>query len=620
VRAAVFALACAAAVAAGSSASVASSPAIRVDVVAEDRAGRPVDTLTAKDFEVVENGTRREVSSATFIRANGALAPGARAQPIESASDEQSEAAKDGTRLFAIFLDEYHVTPGEGAAQARRLLADFVDQALGPRDLILVVKPLDSLLTLRMTRDRDAVRRSIAPFEGRKGIYEPRSALEASITAGSRERADAVRTQVALSALNAMAAHLGRLSTARKSLIVVSEGFPTSAVRRRGEGALPTIDTVFRTANRGAVSISAIDPRALVPSRPAEPRPVDGPSAKQDQPADADLLTRLAGETDGVAMLTAAALKSGLERIVRDVGAHYLLTLSGVDTSDGGRFHPVDVRVSRPGIAIRARKGYWSPTPDDLFRASEAARERTPPPPPPLPRRASPLIRPWFGVMRDADGATRVSFVWEPADRVPGERGRTAAPARIQFKAIGTDGRTVFEGAVRHAGVPLGPPDTPPALAFSVPPGRLRIEMAIEDATTRVIDTDVRDVTVRALSGPIVIATPQVLRSRTAREHSQLGGNPAAVPIATRVFSRIERLWVRVGAYAADGQPRVAARLLNRVGGEMRTLDVETTAIADVYQVDVPLAGLAAGEYSVRFSATSGARETSESVTFRVTP
>ena len=222
--------------------------------------------------------------------------------------------------------------------------------------------------------------------------------------------------------------------------------------------------------------------------------------------------------------------------------------------------------------------------------------------------------------MRDVDGATRLSFVWEPADRVPGDRGRTALPTRIQFKAIGTDGRTVYEGAVRPAGVPLGPPDTPPELAFSAPPGRLRIEMSIEDATTRVIDTDVRDVVVRALSGPVVIATPQVLRSRTAREHNMLGGDPAAVPIATRVFSRTERLWVRVGAYAADGQPRVAARLLNRVGGEMRTLDVETTAIADVYQVDVPLAGLAASEYSVQFSAASGTRETSESVIFRVTP
>jgi VWFA-related protein len=619
VRAAAFALACAAAVAAGWTASADSSSAIRVDVVAEDRAGRPVETLTATDFEVVENGTPRAVSALTLIRATGKLEPGASAQPIDSTEDEQSEAAKAGTRLFAIFLDEYHVTPGDGAAQARTLLAGFVEQVLGPRDLVLVVKPLDSILTLRMTRDLDAVRRSITQFEGRKGIYEPRSALEASITAGSRDRADAVRVQVVTSALNAIAAHLGRLSIARKSLIVVSEGFQTPLVRRRGESALPSVDSVLRTANRGAVSISAVDPRALLPSRPA-PRPVDGPSGNQEQAADVDVLTRLATETDGVAMLTAAAIKTGLDRIVRDVGAHYLLTLSGLDTPDGGRFHAVNVKVSRPGISVRARKGYWSPTPDDLFRAAEAVRERTPPPPPPLPRRASPLIRPWFGVARDVDGATRLSFVWEPAARVPGERGRPAMPARIRFKAVGTDGRTVYEGAVRPSGAPLGPPDTPAELAFSVPTGRLRIEMSIEDATTRVIDTDVRDVVVRSLAGPVVIATPQVLRSRTAREHSLLGGNPAAVPTATRAFSRMERLWVRVGAYAADGEPKVAARLLNRVGGQMRTLDVEITAIADVYQVDVPLAGLAAGEYSVQFSAASGTRETSESVTFRVTP
>jgi hypothetical protein len=210
--------------------------------------------------------------------------------------------------------------------------------------------------------------------------------------------------------------------------------------------------------------------------------------------------------------------------------------------------------------------------------------------------------------------------VWEPAERVPGERGRGATPARIRFKAIGTDGQTIFESAVRAAGVPLGPPDTPAQLAFAAPAGRIRIEMAIEDATTRVIDTDVRDVNVRTLTGPIALGTPQVLRSRTARDHNFIGNSPGAVPMATRVFSRTERLWVRIAAYTAAADPQVTARLLNRVGAEMRPLPVETTAIADVYQVDVPLAGLAPSEYSVQFTVGSGGREVSESVIFRVTP
>jgi hypothetical protein len=138
-----------------------------------DRAGRAIDTLTAGDFEVLEDGTRREIAAVTFIRANGAPAPGDEVRAIESTADEQSEAAKDGTRLFAIFLDEYHVAPGDGAAQVRAVLTGLIERALGPRDMVLVVKPLDSLLSLRLTRDLDVVRRSIAQFEA-SGVAEPR--------------------------------------------------------------------------------------------------------------------------------------------------------------------------------------------------------------------------------------------------------------------------------------------------------------------------------------------------------------------------------------------------------------------------------------------------------------
>ena len=608
-----------AALAAVDAPSASTAPAARLDVVVEDRAGRPVDTLTVDDFEVIEDGARKEIGAVTFVKGDGSVSPGEAARPIESVPDEQAEAAKDGTRIFAIFLDEYHVAAGEGAAQARTLLAEFLDRTLGPRDMLLVVKPLDSLLTLRATRDRTAVRGAIAQFEGRKDSYEPRSALEASITAGDRARTDAIRVQVVTSALNAIAQHLGRLSVSRKALIVVTEGFAAPA-RRRGEGALPTIDSVIRSANRGAVSIYTLDPRALSPQPDAiRPRALAAP-ADDSGPDSRNVLTTLASETDGVALLTAAAIKPGLDRLVRDLSGHYVLTLAGPDAGDGGRFHPVEVRVRRPNLSLRARKGYWSASPADLFRSADAARPAAPALPPLLPRRSSPIIRPWFGVTRDAEGSSQVSFVWEPAERVPGDRGRSSAPARIRFRAFAPDGRVIYEGAARPAGVPLGPPDTPPQLLFSAPAGRIRVEMAIEDATTRVIDTDVRDVLVRTLAGPVALGTPQVLRSRTAREHTMLGGSPAAVPVAARAFSRTERLWVRIGAYGTDGEPELSARLLSTVGGVMRTLAIEPTAIPDIHQVDVPLAGLAVGEYSVQFSAGTAGRVVSETVTFRVTP
>jgi VWFA-related protein len=608
-----------AAVAVVDAAPASAPPVARLDVVAEDRAGRTIEKLTVDDFEVIENGARKEIAAVTFVKGDGAVPAGEAAQPIDSPADEQAEAAKDGTRIFAIFLDEYHVAAGESAAQARRLLLDFLNRTLGPRDLVLIVKPLDSLLALRATRDLDAVRGEIEQFEGRKDSYEPRSALEASITPGDRGRTAAIRVQVVTSALNAIAAHLSRLSISRKALIVVTEGFDAPA-RRPGEGALPTIDSVIRSANRGAVSIYTVDPRALAAPRDAS-APRAATASAGDPGADSrSVLTTLASRTDGISLLTAAAMKPGFDRLVRDLSGHYVLTLAGSDTSDGGRFHPVEVRVRRPNVSLRARAGYWSAAPADLFRSSDAARPAVPALPPLVPRRASPLIRPWFGVTLDAEGSSQVSFVWEPAGRVPGERARSGAPARVRFRAFAADGRIIYEGAARPAGVPLGPPDTPPQLVFAAPAGRIRVEMAIEDATTRVIDTDVRDVLIRALAGPLALGTPQVLRSRTAREHTLLGGSPAAVPVATRAFRRTERLWVRIGAYATDGEPALSAHLLSTVGGVMRALTIESTAIADIQQVDVPLAGLAVGEYSVQFSAASGGRTVSEVVTFRVTP
>jgi hypothetical protein len=42
--------------------------------------------------------------------------------------------------------------------------------------------------------------------------------------------------------------------------------------------------------------------------------------------------------------------------------------------------------------------------------------------------------------------------------------------------------------------------------------------------------------------------------------------------------------------------------------------------VPDVYQIDLPLAGLAAGEYAVEILAASGGATVKETVTFRVTP
>ena len=109
-----------------------------------------------------------------------------------------------------------------------------------------------------------------------------------------------------------------------------------------------------------------------------------------------------------------------------------------------------------------------------------------------------------------------------------------------------------------------------------------------------------------------------LFRARTPRDIQQLKADPQAVPATTREFSRTDRLFMRVAAYGA-GAPALSVHMLNRAGQTMSELPVTPPATpgGDAI-VDVPLAGLAPGEYIVEVKATGEGGEAKELVGFRV--
>jgi VWFA-related protein len=566
-----------------------------IGVSAADARGRVIEDLKPADFELRAEGTVLPLASVRLVRAGAASSEAAAA--IESAADERQAAQKDDARLFALFLDEYHVG-SDAAARARDALLQFIDRDLTPRDLVAVMKPLDSLFTIRLTRDRAAVRRAIESFEGRKGLYEPRNAYERDFIAGTPVRVDVIRNQVALSAINALAVHLGSLADRRKALVIVTEGIGR-VERRRGE-YLPTLETVIRSANRANVAVYPFDP---------------GGGAEG---ASREGLRRLAEATDGASIDSDPA--AGLKRAATDSSVYYLLSFNAAHPDDG-RFRALEARVVRPGVYLRAPKGYWAAPPDEALRAALLATSTEPKkvvPPEPAPR-VSTLIRPWFGVSRGSGGASRVTFVWEPAARVPGERVRRQV-SRLVLTARAPDGTVIFEGPVAPTGAgtidELGA--TPSRAVFEVPPGRLRLRMSIQDAASQQLDQDVREISVRDLRGDVAIGTPQVLRARNAREFRALAAE-AAVPVASREFSRIERLLIRFQAYGPGGTtPVVTARLLGRSGQALRELTVSPSTAHD-HTIDLPLAGLAAGEYAVEVTVAGSGSNARDRIGFRVT-
>jgi hypothetical protein len=157
---------------------------------------------------------------------------------------------------------------------------------------------------------------------------------------------------------------------------------------------------------------------------------------------------------------------------------------------------------------------------------------------------------------------------------------------------------------------------------FDVPPGKLQLKIAVEGTGARIIDMDTREVDVPDLTGVQVgLTTPAVFSARTAREFRAIASDPHAVPTAERVFSRTQRLLIRFDAYAMGYKvPAVTARLLNRGGQEMVALIAQPDEkYPEEHLIDLPLSGLAAGEYLVEIKAKAEAGETTQMLAIRIT-
>jgi hypothetical protein len=143
--------------------------------------------------------------------------------------------------------------------------------------------------------------------------------------------------------------------------------------------------------------------------------------------------------------------------------------------------------------------------------------------------------------------------------------------------------------------------------------------MRIEDANAKVLDTDIRDLIVTPMTAVVTLGTAQLYRARNAREVRDLENDPAAPPVATRQFSRNERLLIRVPVFG-PGMPVLTASLVSGLGQVMRTLTVTAAANSDTKIIDVPLSGLATGEYHIDLVVTSDDARAQERITIRVIP
>ena len=629
---------------------------VRVDVIVTDRQGNPVTDLTLEDFEITEDGKPQKADTFRLIKIDTVVQPGYTSRAIRTRNDEETAAADENSRIFTIFLDDYHVRK-ETSMSVKKPVVEFIANQLAPGDLLGVMYPLTPVDAVVVNRNHQGVINTVEKFVGRKYDYEPINEVERGyVYKLNPQSIEMIRRQVSLTAVRGLCTKLGSLREGRKSVILVSEGY-TSLLPPQMRSNLPggiaapgdltrdpfaaennimedrarfSADTdlmmelrdVFDACNRNNTSIYTVDPRGLSAGEFDVQNNISMRTSQAYLNASMNTLRELADNTDGRAIVNRNDLGKAMTQIVRDQSAYYLVGYTSTQAPQDGKFHEIRVRVKRPGLQVRARKGYWAYTAEDVKRALAGPK----PGPAPAVTKALAAIAPmtnrryvrtWIGNDKGESGKTRMTFLWEPLPPTPGVK--RDQPRQVTVLATSPGGEIVYRGRVPNE---LAPAGSGGSVSFDAPPGKLDVRLTIEGDGTGTLDVEDRTLDVPDLTAPeITITTPKVWVARNAREMTVMqSANPPA-PSAGREFRRTDRLLIKFSAIAPGTVPAtVTAQLLNQQGTKMSEIAVNSEAGSEAAQIDLPLANLAAGQYLLEITATAeGQKPVTELLAFRLT-
>jgi VWFA-related protein len=567
---------------------------VRVDVTVTQRGDEAVSDLTMEDFEISEDDVPQTVETLKFIRVDGTRTSNLD-EPLEIRSKEHAllEASREDVRLFAIFLDDYHISKRpEITLPLREALTKFINQ-LGPNDLVALMEPLTTLYDLKYTRSKSDLLARIRNFEGRYGETFPVKSVIEEAQLSQRNWME-LRGGVTLSALKALATQMGGLRDGRKSILFFSQG-PGVRPGSLNDELMREID---EAASRGNVTIHVIDPR-----------PLGSVGFGGDT-----VLRRLAADTGGRAIVNTNDPMQQLAGVMADASAYYLVGYAPTRRANDGKFHEIKVKVKRRGVRVTARRGYWAASEKEMTAAAEAAAT---PVNVGLTTALSSLsdsvntraVSIWTGFAKADAKNTRVMFAWEMNQPAPPEK-----PARLEIQPVDETGKETMPAQV----IGGAPGELPLMARFDFPGGRQRLRFTSLTASGEVIDRWVQNQVVPDFSKQsLVLSTPKVLRARNMIEFRAIESNPTASPTASTRLAVTDRVLIDVEYQSVGQTPQIKVDLLNAKGDLLQKLATPPPADGRLRML-LPVASLAQSTYVLRIEATAGDETAQQWMAFRV--
>lgn len=376
----------------------ASTQVVEVDVRVFDREGKFVEDLTIDDFEVIERGKPQSLRALYFV--GSAAADSATAAPLvssRSSTDAATPAPTAARQTWVFVFDLAHLTPGGGFNRARDAVTTFLKERFRDGDVGGIVAG-SRMVNNRLTSVRaelEAAAASVKPIGDHRSrmlaltrewpkvrdesealaiAANDRDALQRAVTRACtedstqcqnadlmlRDKAQRFRTEMqrssldTLNALQGLANGLARIP-GPKTIVFISDGLVTQEM----ESALRAV--VGHTTRAGA-RIYSIDARGL--NRGSNAGMMDQLAAEDGAGAPArfdlgeDAPNSLAVDTGGFFIRNQNNIGQALSTIADDANRYYVLGYQPENLTLDGQFRPIDVRVKRPGVTVRARRGY----------------------------------------------------------------------------------------------------------------------------------------------------------------------------------------------------------------------------------------------------------------------
>jgi hypothetical protein len=349
-------------------------------------------------------------------------------------------------------------------------------------------------------------------------------------------------------------------------------------------------------------------------------------------------LRDLAGQTGGVAIVGTNNFADGFKNIVEDSSTYYVLGYRTPPRYDG-KFHEITVRVKRPGVQVRARKGYYAlkekpaVEPDVLHQLLTSPMAL-----PGLTMKASSTV------LRGTAPNGLLQFTLEFDEDLPFEDkgGTFANRVEISYLAADAEGNTKATASktldmnirpeVREKAAEEG---LRFATEMALPPGKYQIRLAAKESVSGKAgsvfwDVEIPDYASAPLTmSELVLSSVVAGQSPTVHDATTLKAMLPVPPTTGREFTLEDEITVFAEVYDRETAPHtmtLALAVKTPEGGDVFNAEDtrESTARTPDRQsypwaVKVPLRDLVEGRFVISVTATSSTGQTtSQSVRIQI--